>query len=92
MTGFFLFWLIFVNWVLVGAFRFMHSIPFDGQSHPIWFILVSGFLLFWLIFVSWALVGTFQFILVPFDGSFWSISFIYIHFSVFCVTVFTLFW
>ena len=92
MTGFFLFWLIFVNWVLVGTFRFMHSIPFDCQSHRIWFILVSGFLLFWLIFVSWALVGTFQFILVPFNGSFWSISFIYIHCSVFCVTVFTLFW
>ena len=91
MTGFFLFWLIFVNWVLVGAFCFI-SIPLDGQSHPIWFILVSGIPLFWLIFVNWALVGTFQFILVPFDGSFWSISFIYIHFSVFCVTVFTLFW
>ena len=91
MTGFFLFWLIFVNWVLVGAFCFI-SIPLDGQFHPIWFILVSGFPLFWLIFVNWTLVGTFRFISVPFDGSFWSISFIYIHFSAFRVTVFTLFW
>ena len=29
VTGFFLFWLIFINWVLVGAFCFI-SIPLDG--------------------------------------------------------------
>ena len=83
MTGFFLFWLIFVNWVLVGTFHFLHSIPFDGQSHPIWFILVSGFLLFWLIFVSWALVGTFQFIYflsMAHFGPFHSFTFILVNF------------
>ena len=50
---------------------------------------MTKFSLFWLIFGNWALVGTFRFISVPFNGSFWSISFIYIHFSAFCVTVFT---
>ena len=82
MTGFFLFWLIFVNWVLVGTFCFI-SIPFDGQFHPIWFILVSGFPLFWLIFVNWTLVGTFRFISVSFMahfGPFHSFTFILVHF------------
>ena len=67
-------------------------VTFSGVKLSVRSFVLFLFPLFWPVFVNWALVDTFRFISVPFDGSFWSISFFYIHFSALCVTVFTIFW